>query len=159
MIALLAFILAFPIHVGYELLGRPGWAVPLLPVNESVWEHLKLAFYPVVLFMLLPITRLQQEMLFDVRIQRGALGAILSMAVILFGYYGLKEGFGVDNLGADIALLLLGDFLGCFQGFQRTEDSGSGIMTLLSVLFCAGMIAAFWWFGINPMEWGIFQIL
>ena len=35
-------------HFLYEPLGRPRLLVALLPINESPWEHVKLAFWPLL---------------------------------------------------------------------------------------------------------------
>ncbi len=37
-------------HFGYEVLGETRIAGYIFPVNESTWEHMKLAFYPMLLF-------------------------------------------------------------------------------------------------------------
>lgn len=40
------------LHFLYEWLGKPTAAAPFCAVNESVWEHMKLLFVPMLLFAL-----------------------------------------------------------------------------------------------------------
>lgn len=39
-------------HFLYKYGGKKNWMAIISPVNESIWEHLKLAFYPTLLFTL-----------------------------------------------------------------------------------------------------------
>ncbi len=39
-------------HFIFEWIGDPEWLGWFLPVNESVWEHVKLMFWPAVLYFL-----------------------------------------------------------------------------------------------------------
>lgn len=38
------------LHFLYEWLGRPLWIAPFSAVNESTWEHMKLLYWPMLLF-------------------------------------------------------------------------------------------------------------
>ena len=38
------------LHFLYEWLGKARWVAPLSGVNESTWEHMKLLFWPMLLF-------------------------------------------------------------------------------------------------------------
>lgn len=38
------------LHFLYEWLGRAKWIAPISGVNESTWEHMKLLFFPMLLF-------------------------------------------------------------------------------------------------------------
>lgn len=37
-------------HFLYKYGGRKKWMAIISPVNESIWEHLKIAFYPALIF-------------------------------------------------------------------------------------------------------------
>lgn len=39
-------------HFMFEWLGDPQWLGWFFPVNESVWEHVKLMFFPAILYFL-----------------------------------------------------------------------------------------------------------
>lgn len=38
------------LHFLYEWLGKAAWIAPFSGVNESTWEHMKLLFWPMLLF-------------------------------------------------------------------------------------------------------------
>ncbi|MBE6557205.1 MAG: hypothetical protein E7664_05625 [Ruminococcaceae bacterium] len=38
------------LHFVYEWLGEAAWIAPIAGINESTWEHMKLLFWPMLLF-------------------------------------------------------------------------------------------------------------
>ena len=38
------------LHFLYEWLGKPTWISPFAAVNESTWEHMKLLFWPMLIY-------------------------------------------------------------------------------------------------------------
>lgn len=40
-------------HFAYDFFGRSMLTAPFVPVNESVWEHLKLLFFPLLLILMI----------------------------------------------------------------------------------------------------------
>lgn len=74
------------------------------PVNESVWEHLKLLFWPQ-----LAASFILMRPYADKRRGWGAMlsGLLAAPAILLGAYYTLLSGFGVHTLALDIALYLL----------------------------------------------------
>ena len=91
------------LHFLYDLLPSPVTAI-FSPVNESVWEHLKLLYWP----MLLAGVLLSGNAPDKKKLWSGVLGAILAMPVWLTGvFYLLKGGFGVEETWIDLALYYL----------------------------------------------------
>lgn len=46
----LLIIIGFPMHFLYELSGNITIVGFFSPINESIWEHLKLCFYPILIY-------------------------------------------------------------------------------------------------------------
>jgi len=46
----LIFFAGSALHFAFEWCGRAALVAPFVPVNESVWEHLKLAFWPALVY-------------------------------------------------------------------------------------------------------------
>lgn len=159
---LLAFGVAFLLHGLYEWSGENVVAGLFAPVNESVWEHLKLAFYPVIVLMVYPVTKYQQQYPITLRVQSAAIASFLAICVVLFGYYGIHTGLGINgpkiDLVIDIGLLLLGDFLGIYHGFDAADKNRGKIYTAVSLLWIFGMTLLFWWFTTNPGSAEVFRI-
>lgn len=127
-------------HFAYEICPVPLVGL-FAPVNESVWEHLKLLFWP---FLAAGFALNAQE-----RGKRrgwsGFLAAELAMPVWLMGiYYLLAAGFGVEALAVDIGLYLatLG---GGFALSYRMAQSGraerlAGVLVILVGVYGAALI-------------------
>lgn len=48
-------------HFVYEWSGNNALAGLFTPVNESVWEHMKLVFFPMLLYSVWMISRFRKE--------------------------------------------------------------------------------------------------
>ena len=123
-------------------------------MNESVWEHLKLLFWP-FLAAGFALTRGQAE---KPAAWSGFLLAELGMPAFLTGiYYTLHAGFGVQGVYADIGLYYLTLGLGFAAAF-RVNRSGrlgwlSGVLVILTGLYGAALIL----FTLAPPELPIFM--
>lgn len=110
-------------HFLYALLPCPLTAV-LAPVNESVWEHLKLLYFPpfVVGFVMGLRWKLAQR-----RFWSAMAAAILAMQVLLLGsFYTLTEGFGVEaGLVFDISLYYIALALGWVLLYQLSRNGAA----------------------------------
>ena len=119
-VCFLSILAGSALHFLYDLWPNPLTAV-FAPVNESVWEHLKLLFWP-FLAAGFALTRGQAE---KPAAWSGFLLAELGMPVFLIGiYYTLHAGFGVQSVYADIGLYYLTLGLG-FAAALRVNRSGT----------------------------------
>ena len=161
-VTIYAFGTAFILHELYKWTGENPIIGLFSPVNESVWEHLKLAFYPVIFFMIYPLTMYQQKYLISERVQSAALSSMLAICVVLCGYYGIHEGLSINGPNIDfiidIGLLLLGDFIGVYHGFNAADKKRGKIYTIASFCWIFGMTLLFWWFTTNPGSAEVFRI-
>ena len=89
------------LHYLYDLSSHSPWIGLFAPVNESVWEHMKLVFFPLTAYFLFEIIRLSKMI--------PALSAA-SARGILAGTFMIP----VHILAVDIVLFLLGILLGFY---------------------------------------------
>ncbi len=91
------------LHFLYDVWPNPLTAV-LAPVNESVWEHLKLLYWP-----FLAAAFVLARGADDARGRWcGLLVGLLAAPLLLLGaYYPLRYGFGVHGLWLDLLLYVL----------------------------------------------------
>lgn len=135
---LAAAVLGAAWHFLYDL-----WPCPLTaltaPVNESVWEHLKLLFYPPLLCALVLSFRWKSSRR---TFWSGALAGILAMPAALLGaFYCLAAGFAVPAVPAfDISLYYSALFFGWAFG-ARLVISGRAERLLGPLVIAAGV---FW---------------
>ena len=120
-----------------------GWLpVPLValiaPVDESIWEHLKLLFFPPLL-VAAGMSALGRG---GMRLWSGLLAALLTMPLLLCGaHYTLLGALGVGGPGVDIPLYYLtlaaGMVLAC-----RLAISGAALPQLGLLVMGCGIYAA-----------------
>ncbi len=141
---ILAFVLAALFggaqHFFYDWLPIPLVGL-FAPVNESVWEHLKLLFWPFLLFSV-PLAAGEPE---RQRFWGAALSAELVMPPVLLGaYYLLSAGFGVQGLGVDLALyagvLALGFGLCARWRREVWPQRALGVLILVCSLYAASLV-------------------
>lgn len=124
------------------------------PVNESVWEHLKLLYWP-FLAVCIP---LQFRAGSPAAFWGACAGAVLIMPAALLGvYYPARYGFGVESLAFDIILYLLILGLG-FWLLGRLQKSAwverrAGVLIMLAGLYGSALFIC----SAAPLDLPIFQ--
>lgn len=107
------------------------------PVNESVWEHLKLLFWPVIPAALILGQRFGKK-----KIWSAFLWAMLQMPMALIAiYYTASAGFGIYSLRFDIGLYVLIVCAGFWLAY-RSARSGQTESRLGELLMLAGIYAS-----------------
>ncbi len=77
------------LHFLYDWLGQAAWIAPLSGVNESTWEHMKLLFWPMLLFAIVQSFFFKdREDFWCVKLRGITLGLIL-IPVIFYTYNGV----------------------------------------------------------------------
>ncbi|MBQ6431144.1 MAG: hypothetical protein IJJ99_04645 [Oscillospiraceae bacterium] len=135
-----AIVVGAALHFLYDAL--PNLLTALIsPVNESVWEHLKLLFWPMLLtgFWLARGTNDRYAL------WSGVFTAELCMPLFLLGmFYLLKCGFGVFSLPLDIALYVVTMALGYFEAYlvfksKKLEKAAAWLLVPV-ILYGASLI-------------------
>jgi len=144
------------LHFVFELSGEWLPAALVAAVNESVWEHLKLAFWPGLVYALV------EWPFFGRRVKNfwtaKAVGLFAVPLVIVSLFYGYTAWAGHNVLWLDISLfflaVLVGQMLSCRILLRRPVASGikipAGILLVL-------MIAAFSLLTYFPPRCPLFQ--
>ncbi len=77
------------LHFLYEWLGEAVWIAPLSGVNESTWEHMKLLFWPMLLFTVVQSFFFRgREDFWCVKL-RGILLGLVLIPVLFYTYNGI----------------------------------------------------------------------
>lgn len=130
------------LHFLYDAVPNPLTAL-ISPINESVWEHLKLLFWP----MLLTAVWLTQNTPERYALWSGIFVAELLMPLFLLGvYYLLQCGFGVVSLPLDIALYAVTVSLGYLTAyliFRGKKLERAACWLLLPVIFYGASLILF----------------
>lgn len=127
-------------HFLYDIVPSPLTAV-FAPVNESVWEHLKLIFWP---FLTAALVLNRKEKASN-RAWGAALSALLLMPLFLLGiYYMLAAGFAFTADWFNIVLYFITMAFG-FWVYYSLQKNGSaskwtGILAILTAIYGAALI-------------------
>lgn len=92
-------------HFFYQWSGENFFAGLLSPVNETVWEHLKLLFFPALLYMLGEKVWLGER--YPGIFCRNLRGLWTGLAVMPVLYYGYTLFTGKDYLWVDIGIFII----------------------------------------------------
>lgn len=77
------------LHFLYEWLGNAIWIAPFSGVNESTWEHMKLLFWPMLLFAIVQSYFFRDRKDFWCVKLRGTLLGIALIPIIFYTYNGV----------------------------------------------------------------------
>jgi hypothetical protein len=136
------FLLGSGIHFLYDALGGAVSVAPFSPVNESVWEHLKLLSTAATVWMIADwflADKTLRPRFFAARALALPLGLLFMPAV----YYLLKGGFGVESLVVDIlnffAATALYQYLALRleknPALEKWDVAGLAVISAIIVLF------------------------
>ncbi len=77
------------LHFLYEWLGEAVWIAPFSGVNESTWEHMKLLFWPMFIFVIVQSFFFRDREDFWCVTLRGILLGIILIPVLFYTYNGV----------------------------------------------------------------------
>lgn len=148
------FIIGSIFHYIYEWSGNNFFVSLISPVNESIWEHLKLVLLPMTLywaiFKLFNTNVSTDKWFFSLFIS-----LIASMLSITIFYYTYTGAFGMELLSLDIFSLFLGISIGHILGIHFYKYAIS-IPTSISVILILALFVVFGIFTIYPPNLPIF---
>ena len=142
-------------HFLYDLSGENAFVGLFVPVNESVWEHMKLLFFPMLLYALFMISRLKTEIpCLPSALWAGDLPGTFS---IPFLYYVYTSICGRDVFLLDLATFLFSVLMAFLIVCKLASSCKAKTLKALSgsfgiVLGCAVCILflCFLWFTYHP---------
>ncbi len=90
------------LHFTYDISSQNLAVALFSAVNESVWEHIKLFFFPVVFFALIEyfFWGKQNRHFWSIKLRGVVLGIVLNIVL----YYLISGAFGISALWVDVAL-------------------------------------------------------
>lgn len=90
------------LHFAYDFTGQNFFIGLFTPINESVWEHIKLLYFPMVLFSLYAVSKLTAEYpCIHFGLSAGILTGCLLIPVLYYTYSGI---LGTHYAAVDISI-------------------------------------------------------
>ena len=103
-------------HFMFQLLNYWGPAGAVFPVNESVWEHLKLPYWPLIIFSLIEYYFIKEKA--NNFIIGKTISFLISIVTILIIFYTYTAILGTDLLILDILSFVIGVIIGQFVSYK-----------------------------------------
>ena len=143
------------LHFLYDWLGEAVWVAPFSGVNESTWEHMKLLFWPMLLYAIVQSFFFKDREDFWCIKLRGMLVGLALIPILFYTYNG-SIGKSPDWLNITIFLVsAAAAYLYETRIFERETVTckrprwAVGLLCLMGALFVV--------FTFSPPEIGLFQ--
>jgi hypothetical protein len=143
MAGIIVILLVGPVlHFAFEWSGCWRPLAVVAAVNESVWEHLKLAFWPGLAWAALEFLTIRRQMA-NFWVAKAA-GLLIMPLVIGAGFYSYSAILGDHSLAIDILLFVLAVLLGQLASY-RLANAGALPPALIPVALSVlvALVAAF----------------
>ncbi len=144
------------LHFVFDWTGGFRLVAPFAAVNESVWEHLKLAFWPALLWAVLEHGPLHGRVN-NFRLAKTA-GIALMPLVIVVLFYAYSTALGHHLLSFDIAIFIIAVGAGQYLSYRiMTADERSPYLNRIAPLLIIALAVLFIVFTFLPPEAGLFM--
>lgn len=145
------------LHFAYEWSGENFLFALFSPVNESIWEHLKLLFIPMLLFSIIEYYHYGNKL--NNFIPANVLSIIIGMVAILVIFYTYTGILSKNYLWADITTFILGVFIAYYTSYQILQSNHLSSLRAnqLSLLILFLIIVSFILFTFLPPKLGLFR--
>lgn len=142
-------------HFFYDWTGRGALIGLVSPVNESTWEHMKLVFFPLLLWTLLASPGLSGEYpAISGALLLGNILGTLSIPVLFYTYTGI---LGRDVFPLDIAVFLAAVLISFRFAWKKKDSRGILQYQALIWIFTGIFVVLFFVFTFYPSGIGLFQ--
>ena len=151
---IITFILGTLLHFTYNFSGENKLIAIFSAINESVWEHLKLIYFPMLLMLIIGYFKIGKEI--PNYICSKTIGIITAMVFIIIFFYTYTGILGKSIAIIDIASFYVAVILGEYISYSRIIknikcNNKTAILILISLLIC------FIIFTYYPPNLGIFE--
>ncbi len=131
-------VLGSMLHFTFELSGGNPVVGAFSAVNESVWEHLKLVFWPALLFMLIQYMLLRKKIISNFALAKtaGICLAIVIIPVVFYSYTAITgESIFLLDIGTFIFAVIIGQLLSYkLLTYKKVSEGFNRISLVLLVL-------------------------
>lgn len=140
-------------HFFYEWSGNNYIVGLFFATNESVWEHIKLAIFPMFLYFIVGGLFLKGAQNYFAAFFLAMLSAIILMPAMFYGYTAIA---GRSIIGVDIAIFVLSVIIGYLIAVALFKSHNMRWLNFLSIVGIAVIMICFMTFTYNPPDWIIF---
>jgi len=146
-------------HFLYKWSGYNGFVGIFAPTNESVFQHLKMFFYPTVLYYFIVFFVFGKK--YDMNANKWYIAplitVLLTSSIVVSMYYTTRFGFNVESMFIDIVSLFLGLFISsiiCKSIYKNKRTIN--FPSYVSVVILLIMTISVAYYDANPKEVDLF---
>lgn len=144
---IVTIIAGFLLHFTYELSGRNTIAALISPVNESTWEHLKLLFFPYMIFTLVSYFYVGRR--YANYATAKCIGILAGLCFIPLFFYLYTFILGTNDLFLDIAAFVIAVLIS-YRISYKISVNGKPKMNCLSIVLLVFITMLFFVFTFHP---------
>jgi len=152
------FAIGSVLHFLYQITGENQIVGLFAPTNESVWEHLKMVVFPMILWWgLYYIINKEKYNIYKNSWFTGALVSLItSLFMVPFLFYFYTNAFGIEYVLVDILILLIALIIGQCMGLYVYHHT-NGIPAGIAISLMIAIVIVFAVFTIIPPDIPMFQ--
>ena len=127
------------LHFTYKWSGNNVIVGIFSPINESIWEHLKLMFFPMLITIIIGYLYKGKDV--DNYLSSKVIGTIVMLSFTIVFYYTYSGILGTNYTGVDVSIFFIAVALGQYVSYKlmKTKFHGNNItatIILLVLLLC-----------------------
>lgn len=142
-------------HFLYDWSGQNPVVGLFAPVNESVWEHMKLLFFPMLLYSAIMILKCRRQ--YPHIASALFFGIIIGAILIPVFYYAYTSILGTNYLVLDIGIFILSIVISFWLACKLTLAHKLESHTLILGLLVCVFLLCFLWFSYHAPDTVIFR--
>lgn len=142
-------------HFCYEWSGRNALVGLFTPVNESVWEHMKLLFFPMLLYSLFLIFRFRKE--YPCILSSLCFGILAGTFLIPAFFYAYTAVLGKNFFLLDIGTFALSTLIAFLLSYRLALSCRLRSCTFLLCILTGVLFICFLRFTYHPPSLNIFE--
>lgn len=141
-------------HFLYDWTGKNPVVGFFTPVNESIWEHIKLLFFPMLLYSLILILNFRRN--YPCIVSALCLGILAGSLLIPILYYAYTSIVGSDVFVLDIGIFILSTIIAFRLSYKLSLSCRLKHYTLLLCILTVLVFACFIIFTYHPPRIALF---
>lgn len=142
-------------HFLYDWSGHNQIVGLFTPVNESIWEHMKLLFFPMLLYSIVMILKFKQP--YPHITSALFLGLMTGTVLIPLFYYAYTFVLGTNYLVLDIGIFILSIIISFWLTYKLTLSHRLESYTFVLGISVCALLICFWLFTCHAPNSAIFQ--
>ena len=152
--AIFVSVLGTLLHFVYEWSGNNVFIGLFTPINESIWEHTKLLFFPMLIFSLYLSRKVNaQYPCIGAALISGALAGAASIIILFYTYSGI---IGFNVAVADISIFFVSVIISFYIVYKIATTCKDTIYNALSQTLWIMMICLYIIFTVSPPQIPLF---